>query len=182
MAAYATDAPKFRLLESVVLDRPSCKLLVIDGMEDSIFPIEDNFIVGVKGDKKIWLSEVTGLTWAIPGRRSSCTDGSMTRWRGNLEVIEQGSTDFAEEIARKIFDEWRNGRLTELRFCVIAVSTSIQLLIVEVWPSNPPSPVSTALAVDEALLKSSRSFSRCFGLSSLRKDREPRSEGAQNVV
>ena len=138
MAAYATDAPKFRLLESVVLDRPSCKLLVIDGMEDSIFPIEDNFIVGVKGDKKIWLSEVTGLTWAIPGRRSSCTDGSMTRWRGNLEVIEQGSTDFAEEIARKIFDEWRNGRLTELRFCVIAVSTSIQLLIVDVWPQALP--------------------------------------------
>lgn len=52
VAAYATDAQKFSLLESGVLDRPSCKLLVIDGMEDSIFPIEDNFIVGVRGDKK----------------------------------------------------------------------------------------------------------------------------------
>jgi hypothetical protein len=37
------------------------------------------------------LSEVTGLTWANLGRRPSCTDGSRTRWRGNLEVIEQGS-------------------------------------------------------------------------------------------
>jgi hypothetical protein len=52
VAAYATDAQKFSLLESGVLDRPNCKLLVIDGMEDSIFPIEDNFIVGVSGDKK----------------------------------------------------------------------------------------------------------------------------------
>jgi hypothetical protein len=52
VAAYATDAPKLSLLESGVLDRPSCKLLVIGGMEDSIFPIEDNFIVGVKGCKK----------------------------------------------------------------------------------------------------------------------------------
>lgn len=50
-----------------------------------------------------------------------------------------------------------NGRLMELRFCVIAVPTLIQLLIVEVRPQNPPSPVSTALAVDEELLKSCRS-------------------------
>ena len=40
------------MLKSGVLDLPSCKLLVIDGMEDSIFPIEDNFIVGVRSDKK----------------------------------------------------------------------------------------------------------------------------------
>jgi len=50
--AYAAEAHKFSLLVSGVLDKPSCKLLVIDGMEDSIFPIEDNFIVGVRGDKK----------------------------------------------------------------------------------------------------------------------------------
>ena len=52
VAAYAAEARKFSLLDSGVLDRPSCKLLVIDGMEDSIFPIEDNLIVGVRGDKK----------------------------------------------------------------------------------------------------------------------------------
>ncbi len=52
VAAYSADAHKFSLLGSGVLDRPSCKLLVIDGMEDSIFPIEDNFIVGMRGDKK----------------------------------------------------------------------------------------------------------------------------------
>ena len=52
VAAYTADAHTFSLLSAGVLDRPSCKLLVIDGMEDSIFPIEDNFIVGVRGDKK----------------------------------------------------------------------------------------------------------------------------------
>ena len=52
VSAYAADAHKFSLLTSGVLDRSSCKLLVLDGMEDSIFPIEDNFIVGVRGDKK----------------------------------------------------------------------------------------------------------------------------------
>ena len=50
--AYAADARKFSLLDAGVLDHPSCKLLVLDGMEDSIFPIEDNFIVGIRGDKK----------------------------------------------------------------------------------------------------------------------------------
>ena len=52
MAAYAADAQKFSLLTSGVLDRPSCKLLVINGMEDSIFPMEDSLIVGLRGDKK----------------------------------------------------------------------------------------------------------------------------------
>ena len=52
VAAYAADARKFDLLTCGVLDQPSCKLLVVDGMEDAIFPIEDNIIVGVRGDKK----------------------------------------------------------------------------------------------------------------------------------
>ncbi len=50
--AYAAEAKKFSLLDSGVLDRPSCKLLILDGMEDSIFPIEDNFLVGMRGEKK----------------------------------------------------------------------------------------------------------------------------------
>ena len=52
IASYAAEAQKFSLLDSGVLDKPSCKLLVLDGMEDSIFPIEDNLIVGMRGDKK----------------------------------------------------------------------------------------------------------------------------------
>jgi hypothetical protein len=52
LQGYADDAAKFSLLDSGVLDRPSCRLLVINGMEDSIFPIEDSFIVGIRGDKK----------------------------------------------------------------------------------------------------------------------------------
>ena len=53
---YPADGPKFSLLDAGVLDQPSCKLLVLDGMEDSIFPIEDNLIVGIRGDKKDLLS------------------------------------------------------------------------------------------------------------------------------
>ena len=52
VAAYAAGAGKFSLLGSGVLDHPSCKLLVINGMEDSIFPIEDSLIVATRGDKK----------------------------------------------------------------------------------------------------------------------------------
>ena len=52
VSAYAADARKFSLLDSGVLERPSCKLLIINGMEDSIFPIEDSFIVSLGKDKK----------------------------------------------------------------------------------------------------------------------------------
>ena len=31
---------------------PTCKLLAINGVEDSIFPIEDSFIVALQGDRK----------------------------------------------------------------------------------------------------------------------------------
>jgi Prolyl oligopeptidase family len=65
--AYSAEARKIRLLESGVLDRPSCRLLLIDGMEDSIFPIEDNFIVGVRGDKKDLLARANRQHMGNPG-------------------------------------------------------------------------------------------------------------------
>jgi pimeloyl-ACP methyl ester carboxylesterase len=52
VASYAAEASKFSLLNAGIVETSSCKLLVIDGMEDSIFPIEDNFIVATKGGKK----------------------------------------------------------------------------------------------------------------------------------
>jgi hypothetical protein len=52
VSSYATDAQKFGLLTSGILDQESCKLLVINGIEDSIFPIEDSFIVGARGKNK----------------------------------------------------------------------------------------------------------------------------------
>ena len=52
VAQYAAEARKFSLLDAGVVSTPPCKLLVLDGMEDSIFPIEDNFIVATQGDKK----------------------------------------------------------------------------------------------------------------------------------
>ena len=52
LARYVAEGGKFSLLDSGVLDLPSCRLLLINGMEDSIFPIEDNLIVAMRGDKK----------------------------------------------------------------------------------------------------------------------------------
>ncbi len=51
LASFETDAQKFSLLESGVLSTPSCLMLVINGMEDSIFPVEDSLLVGSQGDK-----------------------------------------------------------------------------------------------------------------------------------
>lgn len=52
VARYAVEARKFSLVESGIIEKPSCKLLVINGMEDSIFPIEDSFIVAAAGENK----------------------------------------------------------------------------------------------------------------------------------
>lgn len=52
VARYATEAHKFSLVESGVLEKPACKLLVINGMEDSIFPIEDSIVVTIQGKNK----------------------------------------------------------------------------------------------------------------------------------
>ena len=50
--SYIADDHKFSLLTSGVLDRPSCKLLVLDGTEDSIFPIEDSVLASFRGGNK----------------------------------------------------------------------------------------------------------------------------------
>lgn len=52
LARYVDEARRFSLVDSGLVGTPTCKLLVINGMEDSIFPIEDSFIVAVQGDKK----------------------------------------------------------------------------------------------------------------------------------
>ncbi|MFD4542702.1 alpha/beta hydrolase family protein [Streptomyces bauhiniae] len=49
---YATEARKFSLVDSGLLGAASCKLLVLNGMEDSIFPIEDSLIVATQGTGK----------------------------------------------------------------------------------------------------------------------------------
>ena len=51
-ARYAAEAHRFSLADSGVLGTPTCKLLVINGMEDSIFPIEDSIIVATQGSNK----------------------------------------------------------------------------------------------------------------------------------
>ncbi|MTD55570.1 alpha/beta hydrolase family protein [Amycolatopsis pithecellobii] len=52
VARYAAEARKFSLVDSGVLGMPACKLLVINGTEDSIFPIEDSIIVATQGRDK----------------------------------------------------------------------------------------------------------------------------------
>ena len=49
---YATEGHKFSLVETGIVGTPTCKLLAINGMEDSIFPIEDTLIVATQGDRK----------------------------------------------------------------------------------------------------------------------------------
>ncbi|MEV7600992.1 alpha/beta fold hydrolase [Kitasatospora sp. NPDC089797] len=50
VAAYTADAHRFSLVDSGVLDSPACRLLVINGTEDSIFPIEDSLLAATHGD------------------------------------------------------------------------------------------------------------------------------------
>jgi acetyl esterase/lipase len=52
VARYSAEAHRFSLADSGVLGTPACKLLVINGMEDSIFPIEDSIIAAAEGNNK----------------------------------------------------------------------------------------------------------------------------------
>lgn len=48
LARYTTEAHRFSLADSGVLDTPACTTLVINGMEDSIFPIEDSILAATR--------------------------------------------------------------------------------------------------------------------------------------
>ncbi len=75
VAAYSADATKFSLLSSGVLDKPSCKLLVINGTEDSIFPIEDSYVVAVRGSKKDLIARGSRGHMGNPG-----AEGLLYQW------------------------------------------------------------------------------------------------------
>ena len=49
---YASEARNFSLVVAGILENPTCKLLVINGMEDTIFPIEDSIIGATGGEKR----------------------------------------------------------------------------------------------------------------------------------
>ena len=49
---YTAEAHRVSLAGSGVLGTPACKLLAINGMEDSIFPIEDSIIAATQGNNK----------------------------------------------------------------------------------------------------------------------------------
>ena len=67
VAQYSAEARKFSLVDAGVIGRPSCKLLAINGMEDSIFPIEDSFIVATVGHKKDLLARGDRGHMGAPG-------------------------------------------------------------------------------------------------------------------
>ena len=77
VARYAADGRKFSLVDSGIVGKPSCRLLAINGMEDSIFPIEDSLIVATQGDKKDLVARGDGGTWVIQEPRTSCTDDAI---------------------------------------------------------------------------------------------------------
>ena len=52
VARYAAEGRKFSLVDAGLIGTPSCRLLVINGMEDSIFPIEDSLLVATQGNRK----------------------------------------------------------------------------------------------------------------------------------
>jgi pimeloyl-ACP methyl ester carboxylesterase len=52
VSRHAAESRKFSLVHSGMVGTPTCKLLVINGMEDSIFPIEDSFIIATPGGNK----------------------------------------------------------------------------------------------------------------------------------
>jgi hypothetical protein len=64
---YATDAAKFSLLDAGLLDGPCCRLLAVNGMEDSIFPIEDSFIVTTRGVNKDLIARANKGHMGNPG-------------------------------------------------------------------------------------------------------------------
>ena len=52
IARYAADAGKFSLVETGTAELPTCRMFIVNGMEDSIFPIEDSLIIASQGAKK----------------------------------------------------------------------------------------------------------------------------------
>lgn len=51
-ADWLNDAPRLSLLDQGILDRPSAPLLCVNGVDDSVFPIEDMYLLLRHGDPK----------------------------------------------------------------------------------------------------------------------------------
>ena len=52
LARYTAEAHRFSVLDSGLLATPTCAMLIINGMQDSIFPIEDSIIAATYGHSK----------------------------------------------------------------------------------------------------------------------------------
>ena len=78
IAQYASGTSKFSLLDAGVIGTPTCRPLAINGMEDSIFPIEDTLRATTDGDNKDLVVRGIVATWAIRAPKTSSTSGSTT--------------------------------------------------------------------------------------------------------
>ncbi|TGD99650.1 alpha/beta hydrolase family protein [Methylobacterium nonmethylotrophicum] len=72
---YAAEGRKFSLVEAGIVGTPACRMLVINGMEDSIFPIEDSFIVATQGTGKDLVARGDRMHMGNPG-----TEEILYRW------------------------------------------------------------------------------------------------------
>jgi hypothetical protein len=88
---YKAEAGKLSLVSTGIIERPSCKLLAITGMEDSIFPIEDSFLVTTTGGAKDLIARGERGHMGIRGPRTSCTNGSTPPWAIGPERLRCGA-------------------------------------------------------------------------------------------
>lgn len=84
---YAAEAQKFSLVKAGLLGMPSCRMLAINGMEDSIFPIEDNFLVALQGTNKDLVARGNRGHMGSPG-----ADDLLLDW---IDKVAAGDAGFA---------------------------------------------------------------------------------------
>jgi dienelactone hydrolase len=72
---YAAEAQeKFSLVSTGIIGTPACGMLVLNGMEDSIFPIEDSFIMAADGTGKDLVVRGSSRHMGEPGAQEIISD------------------------------------------------------------------------------------------------------------
>lgn len=78
IARYVADSRKFSLIDTGTIETSACKMLIVNGMEDSVFPIEDSLMVASQGAKKDLLARGDRGHMGNPGAESI-----LYRWIDN---------------------------------------------------------------------------------------------------
>lgn len=89
---WVDDAPRLSLLTQGVLDQPSAPLLCVNGTQDSIFPIEDHYLLFEHGSPKDGFFRPVGHMGNTPG-----TPGVILDWiAGHLGVGSTAATSTSQ--------------------------------------------------------------------------------------